>query len=188
MNELDVKGKPPPNGNNGKSSCRFLGPVEDLEQHVKPDWWRSIFNSLYLKTDSDVVSDQNITSKETDLFTSLLNPVRNARILDLCCGQGRHSIEFARRGFRFLEGLDRSHYLIQRAKATAKKEGLDIRFREGDARKAPFQADSFDYVMILGNSFGYFETVQDDLRVLREVFRILKHGENFLLTSQTASF
>lgn len=54
------------------------------------------------------------------------------------------------------------------------KEGVKLRFREGDARKLPYPADTFDVVMILGNSFGYFETVQDDLRVLREVFRVLK--------------
>lgn len=160
---------------------KVLGPVEDLEEHVHPDWWRRIFNSMYLKTDADVVEDKAITKAEIDLFLSILNPSKEDRILDLCCGQGRHSLELARRGFKNVEGLDRSHYLIQKAKARAKKEGLNVKFREGDARKLPYQADTFDIVLLLGNSFGYFETIQDDIRVLKEVFKVLKPQGRILI-------
>jgi D-alanine-D-alanine ligase len=158
-----------------------LGPVSNLEEHVRPDWWRRIFNSIYLKTDADVVDNQNGTRKEVDLFSSLLRLSPEDKILDLCCGQGRHSLELARRGFKSVEGLDRSHYLIQKAKAHAKKEGLSLKFREGDARRLPYPPDTFDAVMILGNSFGYFETVQDDLRVLKEIFRVLKPWGRFII-------
>jgi len=157
-----------------KAREKSLGPISNLEERVHPDWWRYIFNSLYLKTDGDVVNDQNITSRETNLFSQILRLSPEDRILDLCCGQGRHSLELARRGFKFVEGLDRSRYLIQRAKAQAKRENLNVKFREGDARRLPYLPDTFDVVMILGNSFGYFETIQDDLRVLKEVFRVLK--------------
>jgi D-alanine-D-alanine ligase len=153
-------------------SC--LGPVSNLEEYVPPDWWRKIFNSIYLKTDGDVVDDQEITKMEIDLFIDILKLRNDEKILDLCCGHGRHSLELARRGFQFVEGLDRSHYLIQRAKAQAKKEGLNVKFREGDARKLPYPPDEFDVVLILGNSFGYFDTIEDDIRVLKEVLRVLK--------------
>ncbi|MGQ9721289.1 MAG: methyltransferase domain-containing protein [Candidatus Jordarchaeum sp.] len=168
-------------GKNGKPQVKVLGPVRDLEEHVPTDWWRRIFTSLYLKTDGDVVDDQKITRYEVDLFSSILKLQPDDKILDLCCGQGRHSLELARRGYKSVEGLDRSHYLIQRAKEQAKKEGLGVRFREGDARKLPYPPDSFDVVMILGNSFGYFETVHDDMRVLREVFRVLKPWGKLLI-------
>ena len=151
-----------------------LGPVHNLEEHVASDWWCKLFNSLYLKTDGDVVDDLQVTRGEIDLVCSNLNLSVNDRILDLCCGQGRHALELARRGFRNLEGLDRSHYLIQKAKERAKAETLPVKFREGDARKPPYPSDSFDAVLVMGNSFGYFETPQDDLRVLREILRILK--------------
>jgi len=157
-----------------------LGPVDSLEDHVQPDWWRNIFNYLYLKTDADVVDDLNITRKEVDLFSTILNFTTDDTILDLCCGQGRHSLEITRRGFK-VEGLDRSRYLIQKAKASAKKENLSVKFKEGDARKLPFPPDSFEVVMMLGNSFGYFETVQDDLRILKEIFRVLKPWGRLLL-------
>jgi D-alanine-D-alanine ligase len=157
-----------------------LGPVDSLEDHVQPDWWRNIFNYLYLKTDADVVDDLNITRKEVDLFSIILNFTTDDTILDLCCGQGRHALEITRRGFK-VEGLDRSRYLIQKAKASAKKENLSVKFKEGDARKLPFAPDSFEVVMMLGNSFGYFETVQDDLRILKEIFRVLKPWGRLLL-------
>ncbi|MDH5526669.1 MAG: methyltransferase domain-containing protein [Nitrospirota bacterium] len=153
---------------------RTLGPVPDLQAHVTGDWWRQIFNPLYLKTDGDVVGDAEITRGEVARIVDLLALPPDARVLDLCCGQGRHTLELARRGLVNVEGLDRSHYLIQKAREAARKDGLKVRFREGDARKLPFPADRFDAVLILGNSFGYFESLQDDLDVLREVLRVLK--------------
>ncbi|MEO0150315.1 MAG: methyltransferase domain-containing protein [candidate division WOR-3 bacterium] len=166
---------------NFRKGPRCLGPISNLEEQVKPDWWRRIFNSIYLKTDADVVDDQRITKREIDLFSEILNLSPEDRILDLCCGHGRHSLELARRRFRNVEGFERSHYLIQKAKSQAKKENLNVRFREGDARKLPYPPDTFDVVLILGNSFGYFETVEDDLRVLREVFRVLKPWGRLLI-------
>jgi D-alanine-D-alanine ligase len=153
---------------------KTLGPVPNLEEHVDPEWWRQIFNATYLKTDGDVVDDPQLTNKEVDVFCGILNMAPTDKILDLCCGQGRVSLELARRGFNNVEGVDRSHYLIQKGKAQAKKETLSIKFREGDARKLRYAADTFDVVMILGNSFGYFETVEDDMRVVKEIFRVLK--------------
>lgn len=153
---------------------RTLGPVQSLEEHVPKDWWHRIFNSVYLKTDADVVDDSKITAAEVDMVCGSLNLSLEDRILDLCCGQGRHTLELARRGFLNVEGLDRSHYLIQRARERARALVLPTKFREGDARKLPYKGDEFDSVLVLGNSFGYFDSVKDDLRVLMEVARILK--------------
>jgi D-alanine-D-alanine ligase len=71
--------------------------------------------------------------------------------------------------------------LFRKQKVRRKKENLPVKFREGDARKLPYPPDTFDVVMILGNSFGYFETVEDDLRVLKEVFRVLKPWGKILI-------
>lgn len=176
------KGKVP------RARARSFGPVPDLEQKLQPDWWCRIFNRHYLKTDADVIDDQNITRAELDVFTQILNLKPQDAILDLCYGQGRHSLELARRGFKNVMGLDRSHYLTQKAKTQARKEGLGVKFKEGDARKLPFPPDTFDVVMILGNSFGYFETIQDDLMVLREVFRVLRPWGRILLDVADGDF
>lgn len=167
--------------NNLKQESPSVGPVEDLEQYLQPDWWRRIFNSMYLKTDSDVVEDQGITSYEVELFTGFLGLTPEQVILDLACGQGRHALSLARMGFRDVHGLDRSHYLINKARQATQNEGLKVKFKEGDARKLPYATDTFDAVMILGNSFGYFENMEDDLKVMKEVFRVLKPGGKFLL-------
>ncbi|MFH1715376.1 MAG: methyltransferase domain-containing protein [Elusimicrobiota bacterium] len=160
---------------------KILGPVKNLEDYVKRDWWKDIFNAHYLKTDADVVNDEAITNTEVDVFQELLNLEKSNKILDLCCGQGRHSIALAKRGFSNISGFDRSRYLIKRARSYARKKGLPISFKEGDARKLPYHESSFDVVLILGNSFGYFENAQDDLKVLKEVSRILKpNGKIFL--------
>ena len=161
--------------------AKTIGPVSNLEEHVPPDWWNRIFNSLYLKTDADVVDDHEITRIETDMIIEILDLKPEDKILDLCCGQGRHTLELARRGFKNLDGLDRSHYLIQKARDAAKSEALIPKFKEGDARKLPYPADAFDAVLVLGNSFGYFETLHDDLQVLKEIRRVLKPWGRILI-------
>ncbi len=158
-----------------------LGPVEDLESYVKADWWRQIFNANYLRTDGDVIEDHAITCKEVDTCLDILSPSEDSSILDLCCGQGRHSFELAERGFKNITGLDRSHYLITRARKLNLERGTGITFKEGDARNLPFAPDSFDYVLILGNSFGYFESLADDLKVLQNVLRVLKPSGMILI-------
>ena len=160
---------------------KSFGPVDNFENYLIPDWWKRIFNSMYLKTDGDVVEDENITKEEVSIFTQILKFDKNAIILDLACGQGRHTLELAKRGYTNLYGLDRSRYLIKRAKRIADRERLSVNFKEGDARKLPYPTDTFDFVLILGNSFGYFENLEDDTKILKEVFRVLKPNGLFFI-------
>ncbi|AKB38635.1 hypothetical protein MSSAC_4045 [Methanosarcina siciliae C2J] len=160
----------------GTAQTKTLGPVDDLEPHVRSDWWQTLFNSLYLKTDADLLDDMEVTKEEADLLVSILGLDPEDMVLDLCCGQGRHVLELARRGFSNVEGYDRSQYLIRKARTRAQKENLQVRFREGDARKLPYPSDTFSVVTILGNSFGYFDSTLHDRKVLEEVFRVLKPG------------
>jgi len=155
------------------TTARTLGPVSDLERHLPSDWWRTLFNSVYLKTDGDVVENRDNTVRDVDLLIRAVKLEHNDRILDLCCGQGRHSIELARRGFRHITGLDRSKYLIRLAKKRASSENLTIHFHEGDARIIRLPENTFHSVVLFGNSFGYFETEDDDLAVLEAVERVL---------------
>jgi len=167
--------------NKNKKLIEVLGPVENLESYVRADWWRDLFNANYLRTDGDVVEDKDITKKEVDTFLSALELSHDDKILDLCCGQGRHALEIARRGFTNVVGLDRSHYLINRARKINKSLNLNVVFKEGDARKLPFVNDYFDAIIIAGNSFGYFDSVKDDMRILKEVMRILKPSGKLLI-------
>lgn len=153
---------------------RTLGPIDDLEHHLPPDWWKTLFNAIYLKTDGDVVENAENTRAEVDLLVDACRLEPNDRVLDLCCGQGRHSLELARRGFREIVGIDRSRYLIRLARSRAQREGLSASFREGDARKLRVAPGSFHCVAVLGNSFGYFDAGEDDLAVLRSALRVMR--------------
>ena len=157
-----------------KQRVRTLGPIADLEKHLPTDWWANLFNSLYLKTDGDVIENHKNTKKEVDALIAATNVTPNQTILDLCCGQGRHSIELYSRGYENIIGIDRSRYLIRLAKSRAQKLGYAIKFSEGDARKIRLPESSCDCVTLFGNSFGYFESQEDDINVLNSILRILK--------------
>ena len=162
-------------------SIKTLGPVSDLERHLPPEWWKTLFNSIYLKTDGDVVENDQNTSREVDLFIQSTGSGPGDRILDLCCGQGRHCFEMAKRGFRHVVGLDRSRYLVRLARKRARLGGLPLSFHEGDARKFSFPKIQFDCVALFGNSFGYFEREDDDEAVLGAVKRALRPGGRIFL-------
>lgn len=151
--------------------------VEKLDR----DWWAKIFDSLYLVTDGDIALNEHLTRREVDVITEVLRIERDDVVLDLCCGNGRHSLELARRGYRNVVGLDYSDELLRVARKRAEEEGLRVRFRQGDARNLPFPSGTFDVVIMMGNSFGYFADPLDDLRVLREVHRVLRPYGKFLI-------
>src|SRR5687768_5657323 len=157
------------------------GPIDDLEAHLRPDWWKTLFSATYLKTDGDVVESLAVTSREVDVFVEALGLKPGDAILDLCCGQARHLLELWRRGFRNLSGADRSRYLLRVARKRARLSGAALTLHEGDARSLPFKAGSFDCVSMMGNSFGYFDDQKDDLCILGEVRRVLAPGGRIYL-------
>ena len=160
-------------------SC--LGPVGDLEAHLPAEWWRKLFNAMYVKTDGDVVENSENTRREVDFIMSAAAIQPHSTILDLCCGQGRHCIELARRGFKNVNGVDRSRYLVRLAKKRAQSEGLQVIFKEGDARNPRLPESTFDCVAIMGNSFGYFSNKKDDEKVLTMVGKILRPSGQIVL-------
>src|SRR5260370_31175121 len=164
-----------------RSGLRTLGPVSDLERHLPSEWWRTLFNSLYLETDGDIVENDRNTEQETDLLIRSAGLERNDRILDLCCGQGRHSLELAQRGFQHVTGLDRSRYLIRLARKRARQRNLQVSFHEGDARRFRLGDGEFHCVCALGNSFGYFDRPEDDLALLEAVKRALASGGSLVV-------
>ncbi|KAJ3041662.1 hypothetical protein HDV00_008939 [Rhizophlyctis rosea] len=165
---------------------------------------------MYLKTDGDVVEDPDITREEVAMLENdegvarILRRGRGdagdesgdsddssstdqgvpARILDLCCGQGRHSLHLAQKYPHLrLHGHDQSSYLISLAKerAIAQKLNSQTTFTVGDCRQIPYPDAHFDLVLVMGNSFGYFATDDADSNVLSEIARILAPGGRLVL-------
>ncbi|MEJ2221958.1 MAG: class I SAM-dependent methyltransferase [Desulfobacterales bacterium] len=143
---------------------------------VDPDWWKTLFDEVYLLTDARSVCDARITRREVDLICSLLPIKGSHKILDLCGGHGRHSLELSSRGFSDCTLFDYSQKLIEIARKKAGQEDLAIDFNCGDARDINMPADTYDHVIIMGNSLGYIQEKGADAQILTESFRVLHPG------------
>jgi len=148
---------------------------------VKPQWWKTLFDDIYLITDARSVCDQHITAVEIDLVCGLLNLNSTHRVLDLCGGHGRHSIELFNRGITNCTLVDYSSFLVDRAKEEARKQGMALHCVRSDARDTGLPSDSFDAVIIMGNSMGYGDHAEWDLHILQEAKRLLCHGGHLLV-------
>src|SRR5262245_58314155 len=148
---------------------------------VESDWWKTLFDEVYLVTDAPFVCNPALTKREVDVIESVLRLHPATRILDLCGGQGRHTLELARRGYQHLTVLDYSDFLLARGRWEAAAAGLSVTFCQGDARTTSFSTASFDTVLLMANSSNQFIDATDDRQVLAEVARLLTAGGCFLL-------
>jgi len=148
---------------------------------VNDNWWQDLFDGIYLITDIRSVGDEKLTGREVDFLEEILGPDKSAPVLDLCGGQGRHSLELSRRGFRKVTVLDYSRYLIELGGKRAKKEKLNTVFVQGDARNTGLPGHSFRFVVIMGSSFGYFIDEDENKKIIEEAFRLLAPGGTLLL-------
>ncbi len=139
-------------------------------------WYKESFGEDYLLVYKH--RDRTHADKEVRAIIDWLGLTAEDKILDLCCGTGRHSIELARRGFS-VTGIDLSDVLLRHAKK--KSEGLDIEYYQGDMRSLPFASSSFDVVLNLFTSFGYFVEDHENVQVLAEIARVLKPNGQFLI-------
>jgi SAM-dependent methyltransferase len=107
------------------------------------------------------------TPAEVEQILALAGPPPDARVLDLCCGPGRHSLELARRGFR-VTGVDRTAAYLEQARCTALAENLTIELVREDMRTFRREA-GFELALSLFTSFGFFDDQGDDRRVIENL-------------------
>jgi SAM-dependent methyltransferase len=112
-------------------------------------------------------------AEEVDRIVSL-GPADPRRVLDLCCGPGRHAIPLAQKGLA-VTAVDASSYLLDRARERALAAHVMPEFIRADMRSF-VRPNAFDIVLSLGNSFGYFEIRSDDDRVIANIFESLCPG------------
>ncbi|GAB2694703.1 class I SAM-dependent methyltransferase [Paenibacillus thermoaerophilus] len=122
--------------------------------------------------------------REVERMVQWLNLPAGASVLDLCCGMGRHSLALAEMGYK-VTGVDLSEPLLAEARA-ADAEGR-VRWHRGDMRDVPLEG-GFDAVVNLFTSFGYFDTDEENRRVLEEISRLLQPGGRWLLDFLNASW
>jgi len=140
-------------------------------------WYQAWFNEDYL----EVYGHRDAADARRAVMLAEREVVLRAgdRVLDLCCGNGRHSLELARRGYRVV-ALDLSYALLRSGAKEAREEGLPVWFVQADARRVALQRE-FDAVLNFFTSFGYFEADADNALVLENIASILREGGRFLI-------
>lgn len=143
-----------------------------MEWHENDDFWIEVFPVLFPE------SRFEDAPHEVDFILSqAAKPVRRA--LDLCCGPGRHSIALAKRGID-VTAVDTTAYYLEMAWKAAETDRLKIEWVREDMRRF-VRPESYDLALIMFTSIGFFESEQDDLKVLKNVYDSLKPGGTFLL-------
>jgi len=96
----------------------------------------------------------------------------NSNVLDIGCGQGRTPCRLASEFGCRVTGIDLMPRMVEQSQALARRSGLDgkVKFMQGDARKLPFDDNSFDMVVV--ESVTIF--VEDVNRALSEYYRVVK--------------
>jgi SAM-dependent methyltransferase len=143
-----------------------------------PRWYDGFFEAEWLDYLSPSADSQR-TRREVDFVVERLELESGARVLDLACGRGRHSVELARRGFR-VTGVDLSPRSLGLAREAARAAEAEVELVCCDMREIGYDAE-FDAVLNLFTAFGYFEIEHDDCVVLECVARALLPGGAFLL-------
>jgi SAM-dependent methyltransferase len=143
-----------------------------MEWFEDENFWRELYPYMF---PPDRFS---AATKEVECVLQLAHVTQGA-ILDLGCGPGRHSVEFAKRGFH-VTGVDASRYLLERARERAEEFKVQVELVKDDMRHFRREA-AFELVCILFTSFGYFEDDQENLQVVCNAHESLKPGGVLLI-------
>lgn len=159
-------------------------PSPSGDQRPSP-WYQTAFNEGYL----ELYQHRDLAEAEraVQMIAGRLDLRPEHRVLDLCCGPGRHMVFLARKARRVV-GLDLSEVLLGQARrywteyfgAVAQDQGPAMLVR-GTMSLLPFAEGSFDRIVNLFTSFGYFEEEAHNRAVLAEVGRLLRPGGQFVI-------
>lgn len=137
------------------------------------DWFEQWFGEDYLHIYQH--RDEQEAEHAIELIASNLAGHEINSVLDLGCGAGRHTKALFERWWTV--GLDLSMALLK----VARRESPDAPHVRADMRELPFADESFDLVVNLFTSFGYFEEDNEHARVLACVCAATRRGGTFVI-------
>ena len=141
------------------------------------EWFVDLYDQFRVRTGFGQVSDDE-TRKDVDFMCDVLELNDGAKVLDLFCGTGRHSLELARRGYS-VTGIELNHEYLEVGKKLGEVIVKAPNFIHGDVRYVDY-GEGYDAAIIMYQSFGYFSDSEDNL-VLRKVYDALNIGGKFLI-------
>ncbi len=139
------------------------------------EFWAEIFRVQHRRAIQGIEQFDQLLAK---FIIEALNLKKGDEILDIACGAGGHSIEFAKRGLK-VTAFDIAQSLIDVAKQEAKDEQVEINFYVGDMRDMSFEP-RFKAAVLLSHSFGFFDHQENKL-VLKDAYDALQKGGCLLL-------
>ncbi len=142
---------------------------------MKKEWFADWFDSKYYHILYQH-RDYSEAARFVDNLVDYLSLPNSSILLDLACGQGRHAIHLAKKGFT-VTGLDLSRKSILEAQKTVLP---NLEFYEHDMRK-PFRSNYFDVIFNLFTSFGYFDDIKENQRAINHVYSGLKPNGIFVM-------
>lgn len=139
------------------------------------EWYEHSFGEDYLLVYKH--RDTQGARREVERMVEWLKLPQEAKVLDLCCGMGRHSMALVEAGFE-VTGVDLSEVLLREARRNDPEHR--VTWLQADMRKLPL-TEGFDAVVNLFSSFGYFKEDHEHIQVLREIKRVLKPEGRFII-------
>ncbi len=137
-------------------------------------WFTEWFNTPYYQILYKHRDDNEAQFFMDNLLTHWSFP-KNTKVLDAPCGTGRHSIYLNKKGFN-VTGIDLSKTMITEAKPFICRK---LKFDEHDMREV-YKEESFDVVLNLFTSFGYFESGENQ-QTINAFSKSLKKGGTLLI-------
>ena len=161
---------------------------EKSESNVK--WWMEeygFFGSLYMDGDkshegylsSQVQTLEERTSIEARGVISLLQLQSNMKLLDCPCGYGRHSNFIASKGIDVVGG-DINSIHLNKAIEQAKEMGVSTTFQKMNMLNINY-SNEFNAIINMFYSFGFFDTDEENFKVLKNFYQALKPDGKFLM-------
>ncbi len=141
------------------------------------NWYKTFFNGLALEVWTKVMTPE-YTNAEIQFIKELINNTTVSNILDVPCGNGRHSIALAKEGFS-VTSIDIAEEYICSLRNVIDKEQLPVTAIQADILEYELSGE-FDLAICMGNSFSYF-SYYTLLEFAKKINIVLKKGGTFLV-------